>query len=111
MTNALALQSSLSVLSDPRLTEVLVPLHLEARRDERRLVARLLGQLPKVLFKRRLDWTLLSPRLTDLYLAVDPANGLLCYQLLRALRARCVVELGTSMGVSTIYLAAAVRDN
>jgi predicted O-methyltransferase YrrM len=29
----------------------------------------------------------------------------------RALRARRVVEVGTSHGVSTIYLAAAVRDN
>src|ERR1019366_2676993 len=31
--------------------------------------------------------------------------------LCRALRAKCVVEVGTSFGVSTLYLAAAVRDN
>lgn len=111
METTTQLTSSLALLQDARLTNVLVPLHAEAARDERRLVARLFGQLPKLLLKRRLNWTSLSPKLEDLYLAVDPANGLLCYQLLRALRATRVVELGTSMGVSTIYLAAAVRDN
>lgn len=61
--------------------------------------------------RRKLNWERLGPRLADLYLAIDPGNGLLCYLLLRALRARRVIEMGTSMGVSTIYLAAAVRDN
>jgi len=111
MSKASALAASLSLLNDARLSSVLLSLHGEAARDERRLVARLVGQLPKMLLKRRLNWDRLSPKLTDLYQAVDPANRLLCYQLLRALRARHVVELGTSMGVSTIYLAAAVRDN
>jgi predicted O-methyltransferase YrrM len=111
MSKTSALAASLSVLNDARLSGLLTSLHAEAARDERRLVARLFRQLPRMLVKRRLNWEKLSPKLTDLYLAVDPANGLLCYQLLRALRARCVVELGTSMGVSTLYLAAAVRDN
>ena len=34
-----------------------------------------------------------------------------CYQLCRAANARRIVEAGTSYGVSTLYLAAAVRDN
>ncbi len=34
-----------------------------------------------------------------------------CYLLCRSLRATRVVEAGTSFGVSTLYLAAAVRDN
>ncbi|MGZ3339103.1 MAG: O-methyltransferase, partial [Reyranella sp.] len=34
-----------------------------------------------------------------------------CYQLCRAGNARRIVEIGTSYGVSTLYLAAAVRDN
>ena len=41
----------------------------------------------------------------------DPEKCELCYLLCRALRATRVVEFGTSFGVSTIYLAAAVRDN
>jgi len=43
--------------------------------------------------------------------ALDRAKAEFCYQLCRALRAARVVEAGTSFGVSTLYLAAAVRDN
>jgi predicted O-methyltransferase YrrM len=46
----------------------------------------------------------------DKFVALDPEKCELCYLLCRALRARRVVEFGTSFGVSTIYLAAAVRD-
>jgi len=46
----------------------------------------------------------------DKLVALDPKKCELCYLLCRALRARRVVEFGTSFGVSTIYLAAAVRD-
>lgn len=45
------------------------------------------------------------------YMAIGPEFGHLLYSLTRATRARTVVEFGTSFGVSTIYLAAAVRDN
>lgn len=47
----------------------------------------------------------------DKLVALDPEKSELCYLLCRALNARRVVEAGTSFGVSTIYLAAAVRDN
>ncbi|MEX5635168.1 O-methyltransferase [Parafrankia sp. FMc2] len=49
--------------------------------------------------------------LADKLVALDPSKAALCYQLCRALGARRVVEAGTSYGLSTIYLAAAVRDN
>jgi predicted O-methyltransferase YrrM len=48
---------------------------------------------------------------SDKLVALDREKGEFCYQLCRALRAECVVEAGTSFGVSTLYLAAAVRDN
>jgi predicted O-methyltransferase YrrM len=48
---------------------------------------------------------------SDKLVALDREKGEFCYQLCRSLRARCVVEAGTSFGVSTLYLAAAVRDN
>ena len=47
----------------------------------------------------------------DKLVALDREKGEFCYQLCRALRAARVVEAGTSFGVSTLYLAAAVRDN
>ena len=49
--------------------------------------------------------------LTDAYIAVPREVGELLAILVRASRARTVVEFGTSFGVSTIYLAAALRDN
>ncbi len=49
--------------------------------------------------------------MSDKLVALDREKAELCYQLCRALRAKRVVEAGTSFGVSTLYLAAAVRDN
>ena len=49
--------------------------------------------------------------LTDKLVALDRDKAMFCYQACRALGARRVVEAGTSHGVSTLYLAAAVRDN
>jgi predicted O-methyltransferase YrrM len=49
--------------------------------------------------------------LTDAYIAVPREVGELLALLVRATGARTVVEFGTSFGVSTIYLAAALRDN
>lgn len=50
-------------------------------------------------------------RLRDLYVPVTPKQGRLLYLLARARGARRIVEFGTSFGLSTIHLAAAVRDN
>jgi predicted O-methyltransferase YrrM len=47
----------------------------------------------------------------DLYLAVRPETAKLLYILARTRHARTVVEFGTSFGLSTLCLAAAVRDN
>jgi predicted O-methyltransferase YrrM len=47
----------------------------------------------------------------DKLVALDREKAEFCYQLCRSLRATRVVEAGTSFGVSTLYLAAAVRDN
>lgn len=49
--------------------------------------------------------------LADKLVALEPAKGEFCYLACRGLRAKRVVEVGTSHGVSTHYLAAAVRDN
>jgi predicted O-methyltransferase YrrM len=48
---------------------------------------------------------------SDKLVALDRDKAELCYLLCRASNARRVVEVGTSYGVSTLYLAAAVRDN
>lgn len=47
----------------------------------------------------------------DKLVALDRDKAEFCYQLCRSLRAARIVEAGTSFGISTLYLAAAVRDN
>jgi predicted O-methyltransferase YrrM len=47
----------------------------------------------------------------QLYIPVSPEGGRLLYTLIRASHPSTVVEFGTSFGISTIHLAAAVSDN
>lgn len=49
--------------------------------------------------------------LSDKLYALDRDKAEFCYQMCRAIGARNVVEVGTSFGVSTLYLAAAVKEN
>jgi predicted O-methyltransferase YrrM len=62
-----------------------------------------------------LDWNRFDERtnefLRDKLVALDRSKAEFCYYMCRTLRARRVVEAGTSFGVSTLFLAAAVRDN
>jgi predicted O-methyltransferase YrrM len=50
-------------------------------------------------------------RLKDLPLAISRETGALLYMLARSGAARTIVEFGTSFGISTLHLAAALRDN
>lgn len=50
-------------------------------------------------------------RMKDIPLAVSRETGVLLYMLARSSRATSIVEFGTSFGLSTIFLAAALRDN
>jgi predicted O-methyltransferase YrrM len=47
----------------------------------------------------------------DYYIPISAEAGKLLYALARAIRPQTVVEFGTSYGISTLYLAAAVTDN
>jgi predicted O-methyltransferase YrrM len=49
--------------------------------------------------------------LQDMYMPVSPDVGRFLYALVRSCRPETVVEFGTSFGISTIHLAAAVADN
>jgi predicted O-methyltransferase YrrM len=49
-------------------------------------------------------------RTKDLYLAVAPETARLLYALVRATKAQVAVEFGASFGVSTLHLAAALKD-
>jgi len=47
----------------------------------------------------------------DSYLAVSRDTGHLLYMLVRSTGARSIVEFGASFGISTLHLAAGLRDN
>ena len=49
--------------------------------------------------------------LKEFPLAVSRETGALLYMLARSIGAKTIVEFGTSFGVSTLHLAAALRDN
>ena len=50
-------------------------------------------------------------QMKDLPLPVSRETGVMLQMLARSNRATSIVEFGTSFGLSTLYLAAALRDN
>lgn len=95
----------------PQIEAVLAREHAAAESDKWKLIPRLpayflaslSGKLNDPGFRRRV--------FSDVYSAVTPERGALLYLIARAIRATRIAEFGTSLGISTIYLAAAVRDN
>lgn len=88
-------------MTDPTVARCLERLHAEAAADSQRRAAR----SPR----ERADDSL--TRMGNLYLAVSREEGRLLYLLARGSGAQSIVEFGASFGVSTVYLAAAARDN
>jgi predicted O-methyltransferase YrrM len=65
----------------------------------------------QMIAEERADYRTIYHGYADNFLAVSPTYGRFLYAIARACKATRIVEFGTSMGVSTIYLAAALRDN
>jgi predicted O-methyltransferase YrrM len=63
------------------------------------------------LMRSKTDYLDFYGRMKDLPLAVSRETGTLLYMLARSSGARTIVEFGTSFGISTLHLAAALRDN
>lgn len=57
------------------------------------------------------DYRTYYARMKEYHLAVSPQTGTLLYMLARSSAARTVVEFGTSFGISTLHIAAALKDN
>jgi predicted O-methyltransferase YrrM len=57
------------------------------------------------------DYRAFFSQAKDVHMPVSPATGTLLYMLARGNGARAIVEFGTSFGISTLHLAAALRDN
>jgi predicted O-methyltransferase YrrM len=99
-----------SSLLDPQVAQTLDRLHKSARIDMVRIARVAPFVVPEFLGLRRTVDDRLSRHMRDTYLPVSRAQGNMLYLVARSIEARRIVEFGTSFGVSTIYLAAAIKD-
>ncbi len=110
-----------SLYSRP-VAQTLDKLHREAEAADRDLMARVMAdveasgetletRIGKLVAEERKNYPAVYRDHADRFLAVSPDYGRFLYGIARARNATRIVEFGTSMGVSTIYLAAALRDN
>jgi predicted O-methyltransferase YrrM len=61
--------------------------------------------------RSKTDYLNFYGRMKDLPLPISRETGALLYMLARSNAARTIIEFGTSFGISTLHLAAALRDN
>lgn len=101
----------MGLLNDPRLEQLLDRLQTQSANQNDAVTSYFMKRASE----GTLDWTGFDEGtnrfMSDKLIALDRDKAELCYQLCRALRAKRIVEAGTSFGVSTLYLAAALRDN
>jgi predicted O-methyltransferase YrrM len=100
-----------STLHDPAVVATLARLRGEARGDWYRGLRFLPAVLWAMLSGKGLMKVLSPAKMSRMYIPVSRGGGELLYTLARAGRARTIVEFGSSFGISTLYLAAAARDN
>jgi predicted O-methyltransferase YrrM len=90
----------ISSLHDPVASRVLDALHSQADTVDPPLVGNLGGKTDDEM----------AHVLDHAFMPVSPDAGRFLYTLVRATRPGTVIEFGTSLGISTIYLASAIRD-
>jgi predicted O-methyltransferase YrrM len=86
-------------------------LHTAAKGDRWRFVAMSPKLLMGLLKGKALMEMISSDVMSECFIPISPEQGEFLYVTVRALGARNIVEFGTSFGISTIYLAAALKDN
>jgi predicted O-methyltransferase YrrM len=104
------IQSKSSLLA-PEVARTLDRLHKSARTDLWRIALVAPFVVPDFLGLRKVDDGRLSRNMRSVYIPVSRTQGHMLYLVARSIDARRIVEFGTSFGVSTLYLASAVKDN
>ena len=101
----------MSVLSDPKLQALIDALQAKSQAQEAETGAWFAERARR----GELSWDGLDEKshryMSDKFVALEPDKAEFCHLICRSLRATRIVEVGTSFGVSTLYLAAAVRAN
>ena len=106
-----ASDDSICSLNQPKVSAVLDRLHRAASRQVGPLAQVLALSLIDVVLRRQISSAEEARRLKHIYVPTSRKQGTFLYLTARSIAARRIVEFGTSFAVSTIYLAAAVRDN
>jgi predicted O-methyltransferase YrrM len=101
----------MNTLTSPPVSTLLERLFAEANIADQGLARLSREERASLLASAKTDYRGLYARAVDMFLAISPQTGLLLYMLARASGARQIVEFGTSFGISTLHLAAAVKDN
>src|ERR1700722_6803457 len=100
----------MTTLTTPPLSTLLPKLLADAEATQKQM-ARLSPEERANLRTSATEYLAYYSRMKDFHLAVSPETGTLLYMLARSIGARSVIEFGTSFGISTLHLAAALRDN
>src|ERR1700739_2051086 len=103
--------AAMGILNDPRLEALLADLHIRSDAQVDALASYYSQSANAAQPLTADEAAKLKAFRIDKLVALDRDKAEFCYLLCRAMGARRVVEAGTSFGVSTLYLAAAVRDN
>jgi len=103
----------MTTLTSPPLAALLTQLFADAEASDAQLKKDMSDQSPEEIARRATssDYLAFYRRAKDYHLAVSPETGRLLYMLARSSGARAIVEFGTSFGISTLHLAAALKDN
>jgi predicted O-methyltransferase YrrM len=101
----------MSVLHDPELERLLADLHARSDLQIAEMASFYAQRANQAQSPAQDEQTVVKAFRRDKLVALDRDKAAFCYQLCRASNAHRIVEAGTSYGVSTLYLAAAVRDN
>ncbi|OTP80538.1 O-methyltransferase [Caballeronia sordidicola] len=106
----------MNTLIQAPVSTVLEQLFADADASQAHLMQQMAGLSPEdratlMASARSTDYRAFYTRAKEFHLAVSRKTGALLYMYARMTKARSVVEFGTSFGVSTLHLAAALRDN
>lgn len=102
---------SLNTLTTAPVAPLLDRLFAEAEAATSPALANLSVEERERMMRSKTEYVDFYSRLKELWLPVSRETGSLLYMLARSSAARDVVEFGTSFGISTLHLAAAIRDN
>lgn len=101
----------MTTLTTAPLAALIERLYAQANAATSPIINSVSGEERDRLMHSKTEYLELYTMLKDLWLPVSRDTGNLLYMLARSSQVKAIVEFGTSFGLSTLFLAAALRDN